>query len=522
MLRTLLTVIIFCIASSGVIKAQWDGKIDAIVYDSERDKYYLFNGSEYIRHSWNEVADEGYPRSIRDNWVGWPSTWGYGDVDAVVYDSKRDAYYLFKGTEYVRHDWNQPHSDSYPRSIKEDWKGWPTEWGDGYVDAVVYDEDRDVYYLFKDSEYVRHTWNKPRNQDDKFKISPLTNWSGLNGSGATLDAATYDSNRDIYYIFNSENRLYVRHKWNHPMDENYPKNTALYWAGYQGHLGNKQLTYIIASDPQYFFARKEDKNKSRSARMELAEKHIKNSVKAMNEDISAYNVKGVIINGDITRHGEKEEMDKITSLLSPLKAPYYPGLGNHDLPFGERDPSPESASRMFGWVAHHAALAGITNTDVRTGENLYRGSLAYSWNDDQIHFVQLQENPGFQKDWEYAGVNYQMSDALPWLTNDMQLANRMQKRSIINYHIPQAIPYGYSDIFRTKGVVGIFTGHTDYFGLRKETPGPYNPIPIFESNAMFRGTYFLVTFYEYGYKVTSRYSDPDMRSKKGREWVIMY
>ncbi|MBN1532038.1 MAG: hypothetical protein JXA20_05195 [Spirochaetes bacterium] len=91
----------------------------------QREVYYLFRGDEYVKHKWDEAPMAGYPRGIAGNWKGWPAGWGAGGVDAVVYDPVRKVYYLFKGSEYVKHKWDEAPMAGYPRGIAGNWKGWP-------------------------------------------------------------------------------------------------------------------------------------------------------------------------------------------------------------------------------------------------------------------------------------------------------------------------------------------------------------------------------------------------------------
>ena len=106
---------------SGWLPAFGSGDLDAMVFYPGNSKWYLFKGSKYIRHSGGLAADSGYPADIATTWSGWPPSWGTGDVDAVVYYPVNNKYYLFKGDEYVRHSPSAGPDSGYPRPIEGNW-----------------------------------------------------------------------------------------------------------------------------------------------------------------------------------------------------------------------------------------------------------------------------------------------------------------------------------------------------------------------------------------------------------------
>ena len=208
----------------------WDGSMDAATYYPKTNSFYIFRGLEYIRHEFSKPADNGYPRRIYKNWSGWPDKWALLFFDAIVYDDDRDVFYLFKDDEYVKHKFGQPAEQGYPRKIKGNWKGWPDSWGTGNVDAVVYDKDRKVYYLFKGTEYAKHKWN-----DAEVNVKPIRgNWSGWPSSWGNggVSAVLYNSANRKYYLFNSNRKEYVRHSWGESVDSGYPETVNTVWSGY--------------------------------------------------------------------------------------------------------------------------------------------------------------------------------------------------------------------------------------------------------------------------------------------------
>lgn len=521
-LKNLFILSFLLLSSFAIGQTRWAGNIDGITYDNNRDVYYVFNGTEYNKHQWNRSAQEGYPRKIKGNWRGWPASWGDGNVDAIAYDSKRDVYYLFKGDEYLKQKWGVAGT---VKKIKGNWSGWPDSWGTGNVSAVTYDEQRDVYYLFKGDKYVKHKWGGTYDRN-VYPASIAGKWAGWsNGFNSNIfDAVTYDnSSRQVYYVFSNANKLYGKHKWNKPEEAGYPKQIMYNWKGYQADIGKYQYHMIIASDPQFYFAREEDKDKSKATKESQAKKYITQNINCMNQDIAKYNVKGVIINGDITRGGTENQVEVINGLLSKINAKVYPGLGNHDQPLGKNDPRPGNATRMFNWVNSKAVEAGITNNDIKTeGANKLYGSSAYSWNEGNMHFVQLQVKPGYTSNWSFGGTTYQWTNSYNWMVNDLAQADGRYKRSIINYHIPEYPGQNFVNQWKDKDVAAVFAGHTKRFDLTYNYPGKVVPIPLFESNAMFRGTYYLVSIHEKGMMVKKRYTDLDKLNKYGEEYIIPF
>jgi hypothetical protein len=151
------------------ISTYWDGwhtswglgDLDAITYNANTSKYYLFRNDKFIVHTHANAPDSGYPKSIVGNWSGWPASWGTGELDAATYNPVTNKFYLFKGTEFVSHSLGSPPDPGYPKPIHGNWSGWPSTWGYGDVDAIIYNPNINGYYLFKGDEYVRHDHGQP-------------------------------------------------------------------------------------------------------------------------------------------------------------------------------------------------------------------------------------------------------------------------------------------------------------------------------------------------------------------------
>ena len=69
----------------------WSSDFREIVYDSKQNRYFAFKGDQYLSFRWNTTKPEDGPKKI-----DWPALEGaWAEFDQLVYDSKRDVYYAF-------------------------------------------------------------------------------------------------------------------------------------------------------------------------------------------------------------------------------------------------------------------------------------------------------------------------------------------------------------------------------------------------------------------------------------------
>lgn len=225
--------------------ARWaSGSPDSITYRPSSDKYYIFKGNEYIRHTHGKPVDSNYPKSLVDIWSGWPIDWLYGYVDAVAYYEPTDRYYLFKGKEYARHPHNFGLDSGYPKNIKAVWSGWPDSWGIGNVDAVVYYPPTKRWYLFKGDEYVRHRHGKgPDAGYPKMIADHWSGWPSSWGNGRVDGVVWHPENNSSWWEWGNntspdgkfyllKGNEYVRHAFGSAPDAGYPKRISSVWSGW--------------------------------------------------------------------------------------------------------------------------------------------------------------------------------------------------------------------------------------------------------------------------------------------------
>lgn len=173
--------------------------VDAALYYPGNNRFYLFHGDEYVRHAYGQGPDLTYPKKIQDSWSGWPSSWGPTvRINAAFYYPGNDKFYIFHGDEYVRHSYGQGPDLGYPKKIREVWSGWPDSWTDPYVQAALYDPANDKIYLFQNDDYVRHSYRRrpdpeyPKEIDAAWSGWPREEWRDPPGEHLIrIDAAVY-------------------------------------------------------------------------------------------------------------------------------------------------------------------------------------------------------------------------------------------------------------------------------------------------------------------------------------------
>lgn len=145
---------------------------------------------------------------------------------------------------------------------------------------------------------------------------------------------------------------------------------------------------------------------------------------------------GMVVNGDITNTADDWQLDEFSEIFGQRYDNIYPGLGNHDIDNYIKSSDNEY---MLEWYdAHVSGTPGLVSYDIegeigRDGSrDAYRGSLAYSWDIGDVHFVQLNNYPSFAFKGDY-DVDMDIRKSLDWLENDLKTRGN-GKRIIINMH----------------------------------------------------------------------------------------
>jgi cytolysin (calcineurin-like family phosphatase) len=218
---------------------------------------------------------------------------------------------------------------------------------------------------------------------------------------------------------------------------------------------------------------------------------------------------GVIINGDLTAFGHKDEYDAYLYFYeSILKGVVFPGLGNHDYENNINDCFENNcALRMIRYMKDKINSLPVSRHDMTVSGTTYvfpqnvktwSGSFAYSWDVGNIHFIQLNNYPHYETSFE--GWNFEkarrdyvtVTSALTWLQNDLAAADAAGKKIIINVH-KGAETVGNSSFLSTISgydVIAIFGAHIhSQAGFLYNTGGG---IPVYGSGSPAYGTYLVV------------------------------
>ncbi|MGY6216912.1 hypothetical protein ACW73L_17285 [Methylolobus aquaticus] len=257
---------------------------------------------------------------------------------------------------------------------------------------------------------------------------------------------------------------------------------------------------------------------------------------------------GTIINGDLTAYGSKNgnltlfkdiyqgiAYDPILTGVLPIGTPLpgllnsnlYVGLGNHDYDDNVKDvysffgyecwKTPggfinDCATDMMEYMVDQvrtlnpARFDYATKSYIKFGEGTRRaGSFAYSWDIGNVHFVQLNNYPGYTARWRYQTLSdsgqYYVTPSHTWLRNDLLGARALGQKVIINLHDwgEAKSDTEFMDIVNNTSVYGvsaIYSGHLHRSAGRVETldldPGVgKKEISMYRSGAPHSGTFLL-------------------------------
>jgi cytolysin (calcineurin-like family phosphatase) len=284
---------------------------------------------------------------------------------------------------------------------------------------------------------------------------------------------------------------------------------------------------IFASDSQWPWTDKTDSGQAESddEKERRATELNRNHVASMNKLIAQKgNVQGMIMNGDLTAFGHGNQLDKFKEIYAYLNTRMFLGLGNHDYANNVDDTYENAAAnRMVEYMIDHIKTNGATNFDFRQEtqaglpiETTTRGSLAYSWDVGNVHFVQLHNYPVYETDWSnYVSIGaakrktVKIRSSLSWLAADLANARNAGKAIILNFHDPGGhwsdgyssteatqLSNTFKDLLTTYGVSAVFVGHYhSSLGKRSvNSPPDYGNVPVFFCGSASQNKYLLVEF----------------------------
>lgn len=284
----------------------------------------------------------------------------------------------------------------------------------------------------------------------------------------------------------------------------------------KSHASAGDFYMIFASDTQYPRTQADDDDRANSER--LNRDHAR-SMQAVAAQVGPSNLKGVIINGDLTEYGHDWQFAKYREVYDGLGLKIYPGLGNHDYANNVNDCAENNcANRMVTYMNDYVKGLKPTSYDFRESDvhykfpslrKVYEGSLAYSWDIGNVHFVQLHNYPAYAASWNgwNAGAArrdfFEIKSSMNWLRKDLADARNQGKAIILNMHDGGDHFIGehraeYDEFIKMIDefkVSAVFAGHTHHQCGKVDWEGGVKPnVPLFRSGAAFYSNYLLVGF----------------------------
>ncbi|WP_281648980.1 metallophosphoesterase [Parendozoicomonas sp. Alg238-R29] len=274
---------------------------------------------------------------------------------------------------------------------------------------------------------------------------------------------------------------------------------------------------IMSSDPQYPWSC--GNGHSDCDDETLATIDNEGQVAAMNallRDLGRERLAGSIINGDLTAFGHDWQFDKYRQFYEKdLKINNYPGLGNHDISNNVDDcASNNCANRMALYLIDQVRSLNPKRFDLHEGDTYYRfptrrkeykNSLGYSWEIGNVHFVQLNNYPKYERKWNGWNLGsarrdyFDLTSAMNWLKTDLADAHSRGKKIVLNYHIPTNFyDPDFQKLMKDYDVSAIFAGHyhstNGIYRTLNSFHGSGKHLPILLSGAAVYNNFLLVRF----------------------------
>lgn len=392
----------------------------------------------------------------------------------------------------------------------------------------------------------------------KWKKTPPSNISFIEPGtmGTTSNTWLHGSGGWVKYKVKSDGTI-LTFKWGNPYKgSNFydasASNDGLYSFLTEGGGGNNtEVTFtvtrqpvmnnysaVIMADPQTWRVASAGGTDPNSESLSGETSRAKNR-NTMNSILSLGNVKFAIVNGDLTEYGRKAQYDDYSKIYRSSGILVADGMGNHDYQrnvgdcvafpdFGvskngcalsavEREYSAiKNFKKNITQISGSAFSADVEMTSKSTGEEVsddYHGSLAYSWDVGDVHYVQLQNYPtytvcmsafltGFD-------VSAEITSSLDWLAIDLEKADLRGKETVINFHDARPASddglslflnknnskelSSFKSIITSHNVKAIFAGHTHVQSYcRAKDDAVFGNIPVYTAGALFNGDYYLI------------------------------
>ena len=279
---------------------------------------------------------------------------------------------------------------------------------------------------------------------------------------------------------------------------------------------DRKVSFLATGDPQLWIGNMADDDpqyqRPKAVLDELGTYTFNNSLTAN---------RGVIISGDLTQNTKMGELREYKKLTESYRGYLFDGLGNHDLnskrmPFFWLEREHRRPDKFFEYIKRE-----------RSQRIAKRESIHYSWNWDDVHFVQLNLFPG-NSDSPIGNNSYLAPhNSLDFLKADLEEQVGTSGRPVVLIHHygmdntsivssrSESAPYGwteaevtsYWDLIKDYNIAAIITGHkhSGFNGGTNHSDDAWNPdferpdsrsgqpdeIPTFVAGGATDGGYYL-------------------------------
>ncbi|EYF07694.1 metallophosphoesterase [Chondromyces apiculatus] len=287
---------------------------------------------------------------------------------------------------------------------------------------------------------------------------------------------------------------------------------------------------VFASDPQLSWTNCEDSSSSPRCAAEQARypgwsqedlgrlynERLVSAINSVKDHLGDSLYGGTVVNGDLTEFGNQgpDLDDYIRIYEHGLRSNVYLGLGNHDYANNVGDCSENGcATSMVWYLKEQVSTLNPARFDYVESGTYYSfpsnrrdhvGSLGYSWDIGNVHYVQLNNHPGYTRSWN--GWNFSAArrdyidiySALGWLQSDLAAAASAGKKIVVNLHDWGAAgsTAAFTALLDQYPVSAVYAGHWhDTVGqvTRRATPDG-KAIPVLLSGSANHGTFLVSRF----------------------------
>ncbi|WP_144049182.1 hypothetical protein [Liberibacter crescens] len=229
----------------------------------------------------------------------------------------------------------------------------------------------------------------------------------------------------------------------------------------------KNDTIIILANPQAW--KLHENETSNSNNQEQWEKRNTLVVNSLNTLAQQKHILFAVINGNITDSGKGNIRNSFYKVYNQLNFPYYIGLGSREyqenigncmsfdtLQTSSKNGCAFDAINDISWTLENTYYSTLFNfrKDVireknitpwyRPNEHIIQGSLNYSWDTNDIHFIQMQNHPFFKEQFDdetffpqfSVSIYASITDTGPssWLKNDLKTAAQNNKKVFLTMY----------------------------------------------------------------------------------------